>query len=112
MHVESEVRCHSEPALGSRLKPLCLDHYRSGLAHIGVRRCAGSQTMVQPTRGTPSATHPVCARPKSARWLIERKTRREAIVGRHMFDVFPDNPADVGATGVRNLRASLERVLA
>jgi len=29
-----------------------------------------------------------------------------------MFDVFPDNPADVGATGVRNLRASLERVLA
>src|SRR6478752_4059396 len=39
-------------------------------------------------------------------------TRREAIVGRHLFDVFPDNPDDPTADGVRNLRASLERVLA
>lgn len=38
-------------------------------------------------------------------------TRREDIVGRHIFDVFPDNPNDVRADGVRNLRASLERVL-
>ena len=27
-----------------------------------------------------------------------------------MFDVFPDNPDDPAANGVRNLRASLERV--
>jgi signal transduction histidine kinase len=39
-------------------------------------------------------------------------TRREEIVGRFLFDVFPDNPDDVGATGEANLRASLERVVA
>jgi signal transduction histidine kinase/ActR/RegA family two-component response regulator len=31
-------------------------------------------------------------------------------MGRDIFDVFPDNPDDPGATGVANLRASLERV--
>lgn len=35
----------------------------------------------------------------------------EQTIGRHVFDAFPDNPNDPGATGVRNLRASLERVL-
>ena len=38
-------------------------------------------------------------------------TTREQILGRALFDVFPDNPNDPGATGVRNLRASLMRVL-
>lgn len=38
-------------------------------------------------------------------------TRRDDIVGRHLFDVFPDNPADGDATGVGNLTASLQRVL-
>lgn len=32
-------------------------------------------------------------------------------VGRHLFEVFPDNPDDSGATGVANLRASLAQVL-
>ena len=36
---------------------------------------------------------------------------RETIIGRDIFEVFPDNPDDPQATGVRNLRASLERVL-
>ncbi|KPI33630.1 putative PAS/PAC sensor protein [Actinobacteria bacterium OV450] len=36
---------------------------------------------------------------------------REQLVGRYLFDVFPDNPNDASATGVRNLKASLERVL-
>ena len=44
-------------------------------------------------------------------YLAGTMTRREAIVGRHLFDVFPDNPDDVLATGVSNLRASLELVL-
>jgi PAS domain S-box-containing protein len=39
-------------------------------------------------------------------------TKREDIVGRGLFDVFPDNPDDPAATGVTNLRASLGRVLA
>lgn len=38
-------------------------------------------------------------------------TAREKILGRGLFEVFPDNPDDPGATGVRNLRASLMRVL-
>jgi signal transduction histidine kinase/ActR/RegA family two-component response regulator len=43
-------------------------------------------------------------------YLAATMTRREEILGRHIFDVFPDNPDDPGATGVGNLRASLERV--
>ena len=39
-------------------------------------------------------------------------TRRDAILGQYLFDVFPDNPADASASGVHNLRASLDRVLA
>jgi PAS domain-containing protein len=38
-------------------------------------------------------------------------TRREDILGRGLFEVFPDNPDDPDASGVANLRASLERVL-
>jgi len=38
-------------------------------------------------------------------------TRRGEILGRGLFDVFPDNPSDEGATGTANLRESLERVL-
>lgn len=38
-------------------------------------------------------------------------TRREAILGRHLFEVFPDNPDDPKADGVSNLRASLDSVL-
>lgn len=44
-------------------------------------------------------------------YLRATMTEREAILGRSLFDVFPDNPNDPAADGVRNLRASLERVL-
>lgn len=37
-------------------------------------------------------------------------THREQIVGRGVFEVFPDNPDDPAAEGVHNLRASFERV--
>ncbi len=37
-------------------------------------------------------------------------TTREAIIGRALFDVFPDNPDDPAATGVANLKSSVERV--
>ncbi|MFG2797120.1 PP2C family protein-serine/threonine phosphatase [Streptomyces pseudovenezuelae] len=37
--------------------------------------------------------------------------RREEVVGRYLFDVFPDNPNDPASTGMRNLAASLGRVL-
>jgi signal transduction histidine kinase len=38
-------------------------------------------------------------------------TKREELLGRGLFEVFPDNPGDPGATGVSNLAASLARVL-
>lgn len=44
-------------------------------------------------------------------YLRATMTQRETIVGRGLFDVFPDNPDDRTATGVNNLRASLNRVL-
>jgi signal transduction histidine kinase/CheY-like chemotaxis protein len=43
-------------------------------------------------------------------YLRATMTRREEIIGRGIFDVFPDNPDDPNATGVRNLSASLDRV--
>ncbi|MFF4764513.1 PP2C family protein-serine/threonine phosphatase [Streptomyces sp. NPDC001292] len=36
---------------------------------------------------------------------------RDDLIGRHIFEAFPDNPADPEADGVRNLSASLHRVL-
>jgi serine phosphatase RsbU (regulator of sigma subunit) len=37
---------------------------------------------------------------------------RDQLVDRYLFDVFPDNPNDPAATGMRNLEASLRRVAA
>lgn len=44
-------------------------------------------------------------------YLRATMTIREQILGRGLFDVFPDNPDDPAASGVRNLKASLDRVL-
>jgi PAS domain S-box-containing protein len=44
-------------------------------------------------------------------YLRATRTVQEQIIGRHIFDVFPDNPDDPAATGVANLGASLRRVL-
>lgn len=44
-------------------------------------------------------------------YLNATKTLRKQVMGRYLFDVFPDNPEDRNATGVSNLRASLLRVL-
>src|SRR6185437_4787384 len=45
-------------------------------------------------------------------YLRATMTVRESIIGRHLFEVFPGKPGEPGATGVRNLNASLQRVLA
>lgn len=44
-------------------------------------------------------------------YLRATMTKREEILSRGIFEVFPDNPDDPSASGVRNLRTSLERVL-
>ena len=44
--------------------------------------------------------------------LAVTHTTYEQIIGKALFDVFPDVPTDPAASGTRNLRASLERVLA
>jgi signal transduction histidine kinase/CheY-like chemotaxis protein len=43
-------------------------------------------------------------------YLAATMTRRDEIVGRGVFEVFPDNPNDPNANGERNVRASLKRV--
>ena len=45
-------------------------------------------------------------------YLRATLTTRESLLGRGLFEAFPDNPDDPVATGVRNLRASLGRVRA
>ncbi|MDQ3291740.1 MAG: PAS domain-containing protein [Bacteroidota bacterium] len=44
-------------------------------------------------------------------YLKATLTRREDIINRHIFDVFPDNPAAPDANAVTNLRSSLQQVL-
>jgi signal transduction histidine kinase len=53
-------------------------------------------TMVAATRARYAATH----------------TKPEQTIGRGLFELFPDNPDDAAASGMANLRASLDRVLA
>jgi PAS domain S-box-containing protein len=43
-------------------------------------------------------------------YLDASMTKREEILGRNIFEVFPDNPEYVNATGEKQLRASLNRV--
>jgi len=47
----------------------------------------------------------------SDNYLRATMTKREEIIGRNLFEVFPDNPSEAAATGVANLARSLERVL-
>ncbi|MDN3921741.1 hybrid sensor histidine kinase/response regulator [Roseateles violae] len=44
-------------------------------------------------------------------YLQATMTQRGQILGRALFEVFPDNPADPEAQGVRHLGASLQRVI-
>ena len=44
-------------------------------------------------------------------YLAATMTTREHLIGRALFEAFPDNPDDATATGVGNLRASLDRAL-
>jgi signal transduction histidine kinase len=44
-------------------------------------------------------------------YLQATMTKREEIIGRGLFEVFPDNPNDPSATGESNLGASLQQVL-
>lgn len=44
-------------------------------------------------------------------YLAVTGTKREDILGRGIFEVFPDNPSDTSATGVSDLHASLDRVI-
>src|SRR5512138_905849 len=44
-------------------------------------------------------------------YLRATMTKRPDIMGRRLFDVFPDNPDDPAATGTRNLAASIARAI-
>jgi PAS domain-containing protein len=45
-------------------------------------------------------------------YLSATSRTRDQLVGRNIFEAFPDNPADPHATGVQDSKASLGRVLA
>ncbi|HUB37463.1 MAG TPA: PAS domain-containing protein [Streptosporangiaceae bacterium] len=45
-------------------------------------------------------------------FLRSASRSREELLGRNIFDAFPEDPSDPSATGVRNSIASLRRVLA
>jgi serine phosphatase RsbU (regulator of sigma subunit) len=44
-------------------------------------------------------------------YLEATDRERDELVGKYLFDAFPDNPADAESDGMRNLYASLNRVL-
>jgi PAS domain S-box-containing protein len=44
--------------------------------------------------------------------LLSTQTKRQDIIGKKLFEAFPDNPANATATGVKNLRQSLDKVIA
>jgi len=44
-------------------------------------------------------------------YLQATERSRETVVGRHVFDAFPPNPLEPGASGVPRLKRSLERVI-
>ncbi len=44
-------------------------------------------------------------------YLAATNTQRSDLLGRGLFEVFPDNPKDASATGVSDLHISLERVI-
>ena len=44
-------------------------------------------------------------------YLQATMTQRKQVIGRGLFEVFPDNPQDPAADGVSNLRASLNRAI-
>jgi two-component system cell cycle sensor histidine kinase/response regulator CckA len=56
-------------------------------------------------------TPDLCIVAASDQYLEATMRRREDLVGRNIFEAFPDNPDDPTATGERNLRASLAKVL-
>lgn len=58
-----------------------------------------------------SPPHWVIVEANPARLTVTGTTREEQI-GRKLFDVFPEDPADASADGVQKLTASLERVMA
>lgn len=45
-------------------------------------------------------------------FVLHSGRSREELIGRYLFEAFPDNPNDPAATGARNLEASLRRVVA
>lgn len=44
-------------------------------------------------------------------YLTATEKARDFMLGKNIFDVFPDNPLDPEATGVKNLKASFQEVL-
>src|ERR1700733_13542177 len=70
-----------------------------------------SKPFLNPRRGCIWLTPDLKIVAVSDAYLRATMTRRDQILGKGVFEVFPGNPDDPSADGARNLRASLERVL-
>ncbi|MEO8760119.1 MAG: hypothetical protein ABI388_03335, partial [Bacteroidia bacterium] len=44
-------------------------------------------------------------------YLKATMTKREDIIGRNLFEILPDNPGDISASGVSNLKNFLQKVI-
>src|SRR5262249_37442696 len=85
---------------------------RTGMKNSGPTRDPDFKTLFESAPGLYLALTPdlriVAVRDA---YLRPTMAKRDDILGRGLFDVFPDNPDDPEATGTRNLAASLNRVL-
>lgn len=70
------------------------------------------QAIFEATPGAYLVVDPkLCIVAASNSYLASTMTARDEIVGKHIFEAFPENPADANSTGVRNVGASLDRVI-
>jgi hypothetical protein len=79
----------------------------------GAIELAGVVLLVERGRGDQRGAGSAAAELTGVVLLVERVfgNQRGAIVGRGLFEVFPDDPSDPEVTGTRSLAASIARAI-
>lgn len=92
---------------GAGQAPAAAEPVRAGRAHRQVDFHAAFEAL--PT-GVALLTPALVYVEANPAYLRLAGRRREELIGRYIFEAFPDNPHDRSATGTRNLATSLRRV--
>ncbi|MEU7159670.1 PAS domain-containing protein [Streptomyces chrestomyceticus] len=79
--------------------------------HEVLRATSGSRLFEVTTAPYVVLDTELCIRGVNTAYLRATERSRDEPIGAFMFGAFPDDPRDATATGVRDLPASLERVL-